>query len=127
MMTRIPSRSELAGRLRQYRYDAGMTAEEAAAYIGKKAGTLYKYESGTLSISERDLVSLLTIYDVDLDTAFAGPVSTEKSRRKNGAAKMQRELGAIYADLPDAAKAKLLEVARWLKAYCDDAQDEGAH
>lgn len=123
-MTSIPSRSELAGRLRQYRYDAGMTAGEAAAFIGKKAGTLYKYESGTLPISERDLVTLLTIYDVDLETAFVGPLSSEKSRRKNSSAKMQRELDSIYADLSDSAKAKLLDVARWLKAYCEKAEDE---
>ena len=104
-----------------------MTAAEAADKIGKKAGTIYKYESGKLSVSEEDVVALLVAYGVDLDHAFSDPLpSDQTSRRKNADAKRLRELEAIFAELPEAAKAQVVEVARWAKTHYADVGERPA-
>lgn len=117
MIGSIPDKHTIARYLRQYRYDAGYTAAEAASAIGKQAGTLYKYESAKLAISESDLVTLLLLYGVDLDHAFTKPLSRKgKSRKKNIDARQLRELERIFDALPQEGKEMLLEVARCAEA-----------
>lgn len=125
MLGTIPDKRAIARYLRRYRYDAGLTAAEAAEAIGKRAGTLYKYESAKLAISEHDMVTLLLLYGVDLDTAFSEPLdrAPQPSRKKNVDARQLRELERIYAELPHDARAHLLEVARWALAACSQGQE----
>lgn len=114
MLKKLPSRSDVARFLRGYRYGSGMTAAEAGEVIGKRASTIYKYESAKLPISETDLLALLSAYDVNLDTAFEGlPYSENGSRKKNRAARKERELINLFNSLSPEQRDLLLEIARW--------------
>lgn len=114
MLKKLPSKNEVGRFLRGYRYESGMTAAEAGEVIGKRASTIYKYESAKLPISETDLLALLFAYDVDLDTAFEGlPHSANGCRRKNQDARKERELIGLFNDLSPRQRDLLLEIARW--------------
>lgn len=114
----VPSVADVAARLRAYRYEAGYTAAEAAAKIGKEATTLYKYEAGKLRICEEDMRRLLLLYKVDLSTAFSGSVAPSRrgSRKKDAAALLERRLAAAFAAIPLKERRALVEVAEAMAA-----------
>lgn len=116
-MKEVPTRKMVVEALRQYRYEAGLDAQTASKAIGKKAGTLYKYESGRIAISQRDLVRLLLLYETDLDKAFMEGPRGGRTRKKDLDAKRRREMLQLFDELPEKGKEKGIEVLRWLKAY----------
>lgn len=112
---RVPCKAKLAKRMRDYRFEAGVTAQEAGWAVGKKATTIYKYESGRLRVSESDLLSLLAFYDVDLSHAFEDASTSDvsdTSRKKDASSLLWRRLKPVFESLDDRQQRLLLEVAR---------------
>lgn len=121
MLRKLPSDAEVGEYLRGYRYRAGMTAAEAGSAIGKSPSAIYKYESAKIPISEVDLVALLVVYGVDLHEAFSGPpAAADGSRKKDVEARKARELLSIFEELPSEGRSRLMEIARWAKAFYSD-------
>lgn len=117
-MLTMPKSAEVTSQLRRYRYQAGVSGQEAASAINKQPTTLYKYESGRLKISQHDLIELLLYYRVDLDTAFSSFEGAGiGGRKKNNAAHHLREIEDIYNSLPEQGKKHLYLAAKQARAY----------
>lgn len=117
-MLTIPKSAEVTSQLRRYRYQAGVSGQEAASVINKKPTTLYKYESGRLKISQHDMIELLLYYRVDLDTAFSDfRDAGVGGRKKNNAARHLREIEDIYNGLPEQGQKHLYLAAKQAQAY----------
>lgn len=116
-MRTIPTRSQLASAMRAYRYAAGADAVSAAHTVGKKAETLYKYESGRLAMSVEDMLTLLLFYGVELDKAFDGALPSQTGRRKDARALRFRKLERLFSGLPEKGQEELCRAAQCIAAY----------
>lgn len=116
-MRTIPTRKQIATAMKAYRYAAGADAAEAARAINKKAETLYKYESGKLSMSIEDMLTLLMLYGVELDDAFEGALPAQIGRRKDARALRLKKIERLASALPDKGQEELYRAAQFIAAY----------
>lgn len=116
-MRSVPTKAQIARAMKGYRYAAGADAESAARAIGRKAETIYKYESARLEMPIADIITLLTMYGVDLDSAFEGPLPAPKGRKKNSSALKLRKIEEIFEALPAKGRDDLFRAAKWIAAY----------
>lgn len=116
-MRTIPTRKQIAGAMKAYRYAAGADAAAAAGSISKKAETLYKYESGRLSMNIEDMLTLLMFYGVELDGAFDGTLPVQRGRKKDAVALRLRKIEDLFNALPEKGQEELCRAAQCLAAY----------
>ena len=108
---------ELGRYMRYYRSKAGITAKGAAEVIGKTYQAIYRYESGTTSLSPVDMSRLLAYYGVAEDDAFTEAWETvdNPSRAKAAGSLRAQELMEVFSSLGEQEQKVVMQVARLAK------------
>lgn len=118
-------------RMRQRRWELGMTQTELAEKVGVRFQQIQKYEMGTNRVSASRLWDIAEALEVPAAYFFHGLNGAVQRQQGNGGSLLGErdsiELVRAYHAMPEKQRQKLLSLVRVLAESCDEGAGEPHH